>query len=313
MSAATGENAFSRFKEGENIQVDRMRRVQSSWRDKWRSMGKKDAMEQVLGGANIVVPVGGLGLAIPAAIVASVAVAATGIGVAGLGVALAVFDLAYHRYSNREGAHAQLSGHVWSLIDDVRPEPPGKSEDLAAASLYLLREGVAQLDEMRNKLTTAVNNFDKFWSEYENLNSWLTDKAWYDPPSSGPARAALVNLPPPLKSLSEDDRVMYCFLQRDKAVNLWNTANEQNGAVFELMRRLNHLGNYLQAPMIVASYLADDQNAKFPDCIKDQFNKNALVKTWRDVCYHRSDQLKAYEANYKTFVSAVYKKYNIAA
>ena len=299
------ENAFSGFKEGASIRVGRMRKVQSSFLDKWRSMGKKEVTIEVgyVGVVNAFPAATGVGLAVAGASVA----AATGIGLAGLGAALAVFDLVKQKYSNRERAHTQLSGHVWSLIDDVAPQP-GEGKDLAAASLYLLREGVAQLEEMRNKLNTAVSKFDKFWAEYEQKNWWLTDKDFYDPPQAGLERGALMRLPAPLQKLSEEDREKHFLAQGDRAVNLLNTAIEQNGAVFELMRRLNHVGNYLQAPMIVAQYL-DDENSKFPGCLKDQFEKNALVKQWRNVCEQRSDQLQVYESNFTTFLDRMETKY----
>jgi hypothetical protein len=270
--------------------------------------GTEATVEVAYTGVGVGLPTAGLGLAIAAASVA----ASAGIAVGALGVAYVLFDLAKQKYSNREYAHAQLSGHVWSLIDDVAPQPPDKPEDLAAASLYLLREGTAQLDEMRAKLSTAAKKFDDFWSEYTKLNWWLTKKDVYDIPSSGPRPGPLSNLPAPFNRLTYGQRVTHCLDLRDKAVNLWNTANEQNGAVFDLMRRLNHFGNYLQAPMIVAQYL-NNKDATYPQCIKDQFNNNPVVKTWRDCCYQKSDQLEAYNANFKTFADAMEKRIGLKA
>ena len=79
------ENAFSGFKEGASIRVGRMRKVQSSFLDKWRNMGKKEVTIEVgyVGVVNAFPAATGVGLAVAGASVA----AATGIGLAGLGAA----------------------------------------------------------------------------------------------------------------------------------------------------------------------------------------------------------------------------------
>jgi hypothetical protein len=244
--------------------------------------------------------VAGAGLAIAAAAgTVAASVATGGAAVAAVALLCALYALFEDVHSNREDSHAKLTPYVWSLIDDQPPARPGKPEDLVGPSLYLLREGKAQIDEMRDKLDTAVKKFNAFFVEYWKLNSWLDDPALYNPPRTG---FALKGIAAGQRLSVEDqlDMVSDFYGRRNKTVELWNTASAQNGAIFELMRRLNHVANYLQAPMIVARYL-DKPNCQFPDCIKDQFEKNPLVEQWRKACYVTSEHFYTYDRNFNTF------------
>jgi hypothetical protein len=175
--------------------------------------------------------------------------------------------LAYNKYSDREGAHERLRPYVYNLIDDVKPahnlwedsNTPVQKQHLAnatSAALYLLKEGDSQYQLMGKKLQDAQATFNTFWNG--ELNHALTQLANFDneklPDLKIHVNYSGEDMRDPVKR-GNYNKGIDLAIALDKArkykASVWPAAIVQDGAVFEFMRRLIHLGNYLQASAIV--------------------------------------------------------------
>lgn len=186
-----------------------------------------------------------------AAIIASPAVA-IGAAVVGLGF------LAKGTYSNRESAHTKLTPYVYSIIDDQLPAIDIYSnsdalKNAAVAAAYLMKDAPSQYKLMSSKLNTRQAAFDKFWKVYEKEIAIFTNTAWkgiqgkmdqYD------------RVPPGQRSEHAINELInyHEFLNKAKvkADDMWERQSKQGGVVFEFMRRLVKVGNYLQCAEIVS-------------------------------------------------------------
>lgn len=177
--------------------------------------------------------------------------------------------LAYNKYSNREGAHERLRPYVHTLIDDVPPthniwantttaEQKQHLATATSAALYLLKEGDSQYQLMGKKLQDAQATFNTFWNnelitaltqlaDFNNADLAVLIKAVsYNP--TGALAGADVKLDALNKCIALARALDKAQKYKD---SVWPAAIVQDGAVFEFMRRLIHLGNYLQASAIV--------------------------------------------------------------
>jgi hypothetical protein len=144
-------------------------------------------------------------------------------GLAGFS-ALAVF--ASSCITDRDQAHSKLAHYVYSAIDDEPPlcnvfaaEVEEKHlHDAARYAFSLLIQSKSQLSHMHGRLNVAKDRFLEFMGC--DLEQALSHH----------------------KSFVEVPRV-------------WKQAAERGGAVFEFMRRLTHVGSYIQAVLVVERLL----------------------------------------------------------
>lgn len=190
----------------------------------------------------------GLGAAVTAPITAVV------VGVIGLGL------MAKGAYSNREAAHAAMRPYVFNLIDNERPtrEIHNNDANLLEASkhaLYLMKEADSQFTLMGIKHKTRADAFNKSWTEFARVTCGLTDKNFLR------NKQFIIANGGGHTGISQSNvRHLQIFQNMDLTLNRAIVAMEdyqskqfvQGGDVFELMRRLIKLGNYLQCAHIVS-------------------------------------------------------------
>jgi hypothetical protein len=177
-----------------------------------------------------------------------------------MGLALMVREA----YSNREKHHENLIPYVWSAIDDVPPKinilasgQSGHLDKAANQALYLMKEGAAQFEVMGKKLKAAEDKFEKFIVDYFALTLALNAKQngkWVGTALTDEWKVKR-NAVPPSQRGAYDDQVIKAFEAFDKVKiagdKMWGDACKQGNAIFELMRRLSHVGNYLQCAHII--------------------------------------------------------------
>ena len=301
-------NRFSEFKKSEKIAITRTTKVGHSISDKWKSMRKPgklidntwDALDTattatgaVATGTCIAVVTGATGA------FATAMTAATG------GVALGVVGLvllAHSKYSRREDAHKELSGHVWSLIDDEAPDP-GDIQAMAAASLTLLIEGQAQFAIMNDKLKAAADKLVKFEATLGPYTAWLEDTKRYDPGI-------------PEKSHKSFKQFVFARYYRIPIFQqMLDKAFVPDGELFEYLRRVNHFGNYVQAPSIIAEHLTTSSlttpspsTTKVIKVIKDNISTMAISVSLRATVKRWADKLDRIDRNQLIFLNNAHVK-----
>lgn len=202
---------------------------------------------------------------------------------------VALAKLGYDAYSNREKRHEVLRQYVWSLLDDA---PPAKNifdsddnrEDAAGAATYLMAEAAAQYKLMGSKLYDAQVGFNVFWIQFEqDIAPILTSPGCVAVKISAYDTAALVpgffnNLPSNRATVEVRYRMEQDILKIHQANKNLKEAVEVGGAVFEFMRRLVHMGNYLQAPYIIHLATLATLNKKIEKYEKGRFTQNKVLK-----------------------------------
>ncbi|BCG63645.1 MAG: hypothetical protein methR_P1373 [Methyloprofundus sp.] len=172
-----------------------------------------------------------------------------------LGV-VSLVGIAKGSYSNREAAHKKLQPYVWSLIDDEAPKQNiwGSAENLekaASAAAYLMKDAKSQYAQMGSKLKQAQEKFNSFWDSYKLLIEHLIME---DRRSGQWVYESIINRPhgmgnADLGAIGNTFREIHN--DKVKANAEWDKATKRGGAVFEFMRRLVHVGNYLQCAGII--------------------------------------------------------------
>jgi hypothetical protein len=132
--------------------------------------------------------------------------------------------LAYEAYTDREKHHINMAKHINSLIDDVPPKvnfyasnDANLIKEVSGNATYLIRHGQNQIILLQQKFDEDFRKFKEFITVYF--------------------------------SAAEKCTTSHDFIKLH-AMN--ETAIKQGGPIFEFMRRLVHVGNYMQSPFILA-------------------------------------------------------------
>ncbi|NOQ63544.1 MAG: hypothetical protein GQ582_03430 [Methyloprofundus sp.] len=215
-------------------------------------------------------------------------------------------------YSNRDHAHSKLRPFVWTLIDDDEPELNiwGNKEhlqDAANAAVYLMKHAGSQYEQMGHKLSQAHQKFNVFWEGHQRLLAPLTNEingewqviammiAWDESNGSNESlNKEMVKLSENLKQIKDD------------ADKKWKVASQQGGEVFEFMRRLIHVGNYLQCAGIIQEATFASLGATSSVQTNSNPNRNPLAhwsgaQGYRKPLQEISDVLEEADINYKVF------------
>jgi len=174
---------------------------------------------------------------------------------------LGLVALAAATYSNREEAHVTLTKHCWSLIDDVAPTPlaEGNIEKAGQAALTLLTDGQNQVALMKGKLDTAKIKLNVFNQQIESNNKKIRMFGGKSAVSSA-AVSSLIN-----------DNVV-----------LIERGMQQGGEIYQYARRVIHLGNYLQAPAILAVAIKNNLIPSLKNQANDYFAGSAIGRETRE-------------------------------
>lgn len=249
------------------LHVGRFRRTGAAFRDARKRIfgrSKADAATSVTGmgfetATTIVVPtLAAMGeFAVGGAVCVALAGpwGAIGAGVVGLSA------LAYSQKTDRESAHRKLQPYVWSMIDSDPPTPIslGKEKEVFNAALSLLSDGHSQIHGMGTKFNTAKDPFDKLFRlasrvQVSNLNGCQRIIALarryprHQPRRVSPQymqrkRADFALITRVVRQMSSDNSLV---------AKAWDDGQASGGCVFNYMRRLVHIGNYLQAGHVVS-------------------------------------------------------------
>ena len=221
------------------------------------SLGGKEVLDAgakaVGAGANVM---GAVGVVALSALSSAAAIAAlTGPQAAVTAGVVGIVLFAKSTYSNREAAHVELNRYCWSLIDDMPPTEtfatPQKLSEAAGAALTLMDDGKNQIKLMAAKMASVT-------SEIEKLNKKLMDnETRIGGLSKDPAQRAA--------TIASIDRI------KRESQELIDKGNAQGGAIYNYVRRLVHMGNYFQAPLIIAMAMKEKHSPSssvgraFPD------------------------------------------------
>ena len=254
-------NIFSPLINGE---ISRFRRVGHSTTNYFSTIGRSSVTvdNAINTGVNLVGVAGGVSGAITLASTVAAGTATAGVmalafagpqaavATAVVGIAL----LAKGAYSNREAAHKKLSEYVWNLVDNENPKIAINSkatlETAADAAMYLLTEGGNQIKLLGSKHQAALTKFN-------TLNTTITAKKvqierdiareqTHLAPghmAAGAARQAIAQWKASFKTELE---------------KTWEKETKPGGIIFEYVRRCAHVGNYIQAPHIVAMAMKEN-------------------------------------------------------
>lgn len=223
------------------------------------------------------------------------------LGLIGLGVMIK------GTYSNRDDAHYKLGPFVYNLITDKAPTNsiytnPEHLETAAKHAGYLLKDAPNQFALMGPKLHSKQKAFTRRWAEYLDLTSWLHGYRWawtknYMRDYEIWARSAK---PTEVGSVITDHHIKLNTAITSGSDLLTKHA-KQGGDIFEYMRRLIKVGNYLQCANIVslATYSKLNFNENTNQAATDPFITWAAAKGFRDDIDKMSKTIVAVEANYK--------------
>lgn len=221
-----------------------------------------------------------------ATIVGAVALAPiTGIvmGVVGLGY------LGYSRYSNRDKYHKVLSQYTWSLIDDSPPEKQafeggeGQKEAHKAAD-QLCSQGGNQIALMSDKYNTRAAKYEEWFNKATDLYLEITILA------DGIYQSNLRQDTGKQKKYKDQLNKKASDFDKHVAKGI-----VKGGAVWEYIRRLAHMSNYLQAHHVFSVVLLDQVDGLTRDektaTGADYFKDMVWAKTIRERVKARSDGL----------------------
>lgn len=199
---------YGGFKSPEMVNVSRLRRVRHSVTNRLSAARLGTGGEAAGSAVGAVISTAGQVNAWSTVSGAASVAALAGPQAAGVLGVIAIAQLVKGTYSNRDRAHGRLTPYVWSLIDDEQPRTIGFGEsDEVGAAAYRL------IIEGDSQFRLMTKKFDARANKY---NSFVKKLA-------APGRSSEQN-------------------SRDI-----DEAMKQGGAIFEYMRRLNHLANYMQA------------------------------------------------------------------
>ena len=258
-------NYFSKWRKPEEIKRNsRSTRIGHSISNSFSTFSLRSQVtdvDNVLSNTNNAAALTGIGLGVAGLAVFGVAAGiAASMGIAGLVLGLAA--LAYQIYTmitNRDAKHEVLAGYVWTLLDDKEPEKKiwktpygGLSRAVGVASLeeqhevlmaanYLMKTADSQYKLMGDKLVKAKKGYDSFLTAYKALaaNLSVTDLLVTE------SNSIKVNQAAPSADLKKAKDLIK-KLEKD-----WKDAEEEDGAIHEYMRRLVHIGNYLQCAALI--------------------------------------------------------------
>ncbi|MBW6534112.1 MAG: hypothetical protein K0B11_03835 [Mariniphaga sp.] len=310
------ENIFSDYRKEGKIKLSGFtkpfRRVGHSTSNYFKASSKKDLTLGAVSGASNAWSTADIGLAIAgftgfaAAGSAAIALPATSVAVGLVGIAM----LAKSTYSNRDAAHEKLRPFVWSLIDDVRPERSiytdrEAQEQASNAAIYLLKEADSQYQIMAGKYENARQNIVKFFDNFYNeIKPLLAGSGIWQ----GDAIEQFYERTIPSQRITFEPKIIEAHIAFNNikvhSEIMWKTATSQGGPVFEYMRRLVHLGNYLQVANILSvSTFAKLSNSSQPDpgdiLLKycqdiTQGNRNYL-QAWSSIIKEKDDNYQKWE------------------
>jgi hypothetical protein len=193
------------------------------------------------------------------------------VGLTGLGY------MAKDAYSNRDDAHNKLLPFVWNLIDDCCPEGgniygnEASLKEAAPHANYLMTEASSQFATMGDKLKGRRDKLNTMWSDYQHTVAQLTGPGWKEIQQKMTAHRAI-----PFSAGKKD--LAYGLAATHITINsaaisgrkLIRKHSAKGGDIFEFMRRLVKVGNYLQCANIIslATYSqleCNQQNVKRTD------------------------------------------------
>jgi len=257
---------FSQFKKDGAINVPAARRVGHSLTQKFQSMTKGAAAleatdKTVLAGATINAA---CTIAVAAGATGAFAVIASGPFAAGALGAVGLLLAARNTYSNRESAHKTLQPYVWSYIDDETPKMIDNSSrnDVGAAAMSLICDGQAQQKLADSKFQSAEKAFNEFWNDYQKASKALDML-------TGKTRQQKEKMEPVL---------IAAYRNNDYRKKALEKAFAQGGAAYDFMRRLIHLGNYMQAPTVVGKAMQKDMTPLDDLAVKVQGVRDVRTK-----------------------------------
>ena len=175
---------------------------------------------------------------------------AIGAGLVGLGA------FAYSQKTDRETAHRKLQPYVWSLIDDQKPEsiPEGKEKEVFNAALTLLSDGHSQIHGIHSKFESNKQMVTPFFNEVSKVqqdNSRFLHEIW-----NGMARIWDMRGSAAAPTLNQINQVAVKMRSgNQKVAQQWRAGQGSGGVIFNYMRRLVHVGNYLQSGQVVSHML----------------------------------------------------------
>jgi hypothetical protein len=254
-------NKFSILRtELNGIRVSMTRRIThsaSDWfRNQWSSTSSPEKGLMLVEGLN-----DGAGMT-------ATAITALGLGAVGAGAVIAgpvtagitgLIGLGYMAkgsYSNRDDAHFKLQSFVWNLVDDVPPKSiytnDANLKEAAQHATYLMKEASNQYEYMGEKSAKTTRKFKATWKEYEKLVGPLIGASW--------------------QQVEKEMRIHRYLTADDSAKNLPNlqklafslnsakvSADELQkkhcavgGDIFNFIRRIIKVGNYLQCANIIS-------------------------------------------------------------
>jgi len=185
---------------------------------------------------------------------------------------VAIIIIAQNADSNRDKAHIDIFPYCWNIIDSNPPSLQFRSiEDLEKAAQFactLLEEGAKQLKDQGRKFIEASTNFETFNRKaQEKLKRCVELRTKFNT-----ANVALQNVQPGSKYLElqtlKDDKRNFKLLQ-DEIASDFNKAAEEDGAVFEMVRRCQHYSEYIQASHIVSLYYQSKLSGTITQASKD--------------------------------------------
>jgi hypothetical protein len=248
-----------------------------------------------------------VGAAIAAPITASVA------GIIGLGF------MTKSACSNRDEAHNKLLPFVWNLIDAKGPgtslyTSPDNLKKAAEQANYIITESSSQFKTMGTKLELKQNELNSMWIKYETLVAPLVGQEWVHLQRSMKrhrGRSAQRKLDYTQSILAQHAILNSASVSGGELII---EHSKENGAIWEYMRRLIKVGNYLQCADIVsfATYTHLQTSPSESEAGKDPFLNWEFAKTIRANVLGMSDLVDSVELNYQEWVKFL-RENNISA
>ena len=161
--------------------------------------------------------------------------------VVGAVAAYKIGQYAYSFYSKRESQHKALNGFVWSGCDKSRPSVISQSnvKQIAGAAHYLMVNGENQMERAMDKL------------KYQTKQ--LEDEMALLQIQSNKMEQAVITWRSETQSRDTQKSI---FLAIKEGFKIIDKIKKPGGSLPRTARRIQHLSNYLQAPMIVANSMA---------------------------------------------------------
>jgi hypothetical protein len=161
--------------------------------------------------------------------------------VVGAVAAYKIGQYAYSFYSKRESQHRALNGFVWSGCDNERPSliTASNVKQIAGAAHYLMVNGENQMERAMDKLKHQTTRLD--------------DEMALLAVQSNKIEQAVIACTRPTQYRDTQKNI---FLAIKEGFKIIDQIKKPGGSLARMARRVQHLSNYLQAPMIVANSMA---------------------------------------------------------